>query len=120
MPKFSFKGMRIDQRTGFLKALTPIYGHISYPQSLTCYDDVAEFCKWEYEVPAGSWWVEWQSFNVEGSGARTVRPLPLGENPKGSQYLGKFQGGAFQPAPSKKTSSSDIAAAVWGDDDEQA
>jgi len=31
MPKFSFKGLRVDLREGFLKALAPIYGRISYP-----------------------------------------------------------------------------------------
>jgi len=97
MPKFSFKGLRVDLREGFLKALSPIYGRISYPQSLTCYNDVEAFSAWVYEVPEGSWWVEWQSFNVEGSGAKTARPLPLGKNPEGSQYLGKWENAVFQP-----------------------
>ena len=99
MPKFSFKGLRVDLREGFLKALAPIYGRISYPQSLTCYDDVKTLSSWVYEVPEGSWYVQWQSFNVEGDGARVARPLPFEEKPEGSQYLGKWENGIFQPAP---------------------
>ena len=107
--------MRVDLRTGFLKALSPIYGRIRYPQSLTCYDDVAAFKKWEYEVPDGSWWVKWQSFNVEGTAARAARPLPFGENPEGSQYLGKWESGVFQPAPQPESAPSpDPATALFG------
>jgi hypothetical protein len=101
MPTFTFKRLLISPRVDFLKALAPIYGRISYPQSLTAYDDVEAFKEWEYEVPVGSWWVKWQSFNVEGEGPSVIRPLSHSKNGHG-EYLGKFESGTFQPAPPSK------------------
>lgn len=99
MPTFRFRLLLHTPRQEFLKALAKIHNQIEYPQALTVYNDVEEFYKWTAEVPESAWWVDWQSFVVEGEGVTKIRPLRIGQKPQG-QYLGKFQGGEFQPAPS--------------------
>jgi hypothetical protein len=97
VPVFAFKSLLYSTRIDFLKALAVVRRGIEYPQALTVYDDLAAFSEWRYEVPEAAWWVDWQSFNVEGKGNNTVRPLPHGRKAQG-QYLGKFQNGGFQPS----------------------
>jgi hypothetical protein len=98
MPVFEFRRLLYTPRREFLKALAKIHSQIEYPQSLTVYNDLEEFYKWKVEVPEGAWWVDWQSFLVEGEGTSKMRPLRLGQKIQG-QYLGRFQGGIFRPEP---------------------
>ncbi len=94
MPTFSFKTVPYTARLNFLKALADVHRNITYPQSLTVYGDIESFAKRNFPVPEGAWWVQWQSFNVEGEGTSKIRPLPSGIKGQG-QYLGEFQNGEF-------------------------
>jgi hypothetical protein len=98
MPSFTFRSLPYSPRLNFLKALAVIHRGVRYPQALTVYDDIEAFKEWQYEVPGEAWWVDWQSFNVEGNGDKTIRPLPHGKKAQG-QYLGKFESGVFHPVP---------------------
>src|SRR5271154_4634886 len=101
MPTFRWKSVRIHIRTDFLSELSRLSALPDAPPEF--HNDEHSFLLWSnadegQEVPDGAWWVDCQSFKVEGDGSGTekLRPFSYDSDTPDSEFLGILvEGGAL-------------------------